>query len=86
MAVSEHRRHAYVAMMATCVGLFLLGSIFGRALPFGVGIAIFAVAAIIPPAAAIVANAGSLDDPDDPDAPPGPDDPTEDPYRGIEDR
>ncbi|MDT9593997.1 DUF3099 domain-containing protein [Nocardioides zeae] len=86
MAVSERRRHAYVAMMATCVGLFVLGAAFGRHLPFGLTMTMFVVAALIPPFAAVVANAGALQDDDaaDPDGPDDPDRP--DPYRGIEDR
>ncbi|MER7569005.1 DUF3099 domain-containing protein [Streptomyces sp. NPDC048523] len=56
------RRHAYFAMMGTCIGLFVLawGVVRLWSVPVAVGMCV--VAMVIPPLAAMVANRRGPDD------------------------
>lgn len=51
-----NRRRTYAVLMGTCLGLFLLAGLVVRFYSTGWAIAMCAVAAVIPPVAAFVAN------------------------------
>lgn len=54
------RRHAYVWLMGTCIVLILLAWNLVRLWSVTAAVVMSAIAAVIPPAAAIVANLGSM--------------------------
>jgi hypothetical protein len=63
---TARRRHAYYWMMGTCIALILLAWQVVRYWSVTAAIVMSVIAAVIPPAAAIVANFGALKDPDEP--------------------
>lgn len=71
MAPTTGRRRPYIWMMGTCLVLFALSGLVVRHFSTPLAVAMVVVAALLPPAAAIVANAGVLEaeEPEDPDAP-----------------
>ncbi|HEY1134767.1 MAG TPA: DUF3099 domain-containing protein [Nocardioides sp.] len=73
MAITEGRQRAYLWMMGTCVTLFVLAWAVVRHVSVPLAIAMCVVAAVLPPAAAIVANTGALADHRPPPEPPDPD-------------
>jgi hypothetical protein len=54
------RRHAYLWLMGTCIVLILLAWNVVRFWSVTAAVVMSAIAAVIPPAAAIVANLGSM--------------------------
>ncbi|MDQ1102747.1 DUF3099 domain-containing protein [Nocardioides zeae] len=73
MAISDGRKRAYAWMMGVCLTLFVLAGVVVRhwSTPLAIGMCV--VAAVLPPAAAVVANTGALADHRPPPEPPDPD-------------
>ena len=73
VAITDGRKRAYAWMMGACLTLFVLAGLVVRHWSVPLAIAMCVVAAVIPPAAAVVANTGALADHRPPPEPPDPD-------------